>query len=139
DWDWELAGVTVAALMVSGALLLSARSAHLTPSGSRLRRLALLAAVASVTGFVVFALVGNNAADSSTRALLSERFEAAESDARTAVRWTPWSPEPWLLLGQAQLEQGDRLAARASFGRAISKDDGDWESWYVLALASDGS
>jgi len=139
DWDWELAGVTVAALLVAGALVLAGRPPDFKPGASRRRRLAVLAALAPVTGFVVFALVGNNAADSSTRALLAQRFEAAASDARKAVRWTPWSAEPWLLLGQAQLEQGERRSARASFARAISKDDGDWESWYGLALASDGA
>jgi len=88
---------------------------------------------------VIVAFVGNSAADSSTRALLSARYAAAEADARTAIRWTPWSPDSWFLLGQAQLERGERSAARASFQRAIAKDDGNWEFWYSLALASDGA
>jgi O-antigen ligase len=139
DWDWELAAVTVAGLVVGGALMLAARGNRAAPSGSGRRRAALLASIAPVLGFVVFALVGNNAAESSTRALLSERFGAAEAAARTAARWTPWSPEPWLLLGQAQLQRGDRGAASASFRRALAKDDGDWEAWYGLALASRGA
>jgi len=138
DWDWELTGVTVTALLVAGVLLLVGRSEDLREATSRLPRLALLAALVPLTGVVIVALVGNSAADSSTRALRSARYAAAEADARTAIRWTPWSPDPWFLLGQAQLERGERSTAIASFRRAIAKDDGNWEFWYSLALASDG-
>ena len=139
DWDWELTAVTVSAVLVAGTLLLAAREEGFRATGWRLRRLTLLLAVVPLTGFVIVAFVGNSAADSSTRALLSARYAAAEADARTAIRWTPWSPDSWFLLGQAQLERGERSAARASFQRAIGKDHGNWEFWYSLALASDGA
>jgi Flp pilus assembly protein TadD len=50
----------------------------------------------------------------------------------------PWSPTPWVALGRAQLGAGLPRDARASFHKAISIDDGDWELWYLLASASSG-
>jgi Flp pilus assembly protein TadD len=48
----------------------------------------------------------------------------------------PWSSDPWQMVGEAQLAQGRRAAARASFRKAITKDRRDWELWVDLALAS---
>jgi tetratricopeptide (TPR) repeat protein len=129
DWDWELAGVTVTALLLAGSLLVAARTKGALTTASPMRRLALLAITVPVTGLVIVALIGNRAADSSA---------AAARHARTAIRWMPWSADPWLLLGQAQLEQGELAAARRSFERAIAEDGGNWESWYGLALATGG-
>jgi Flp pilus assembly protein TadD len=60
------------------------------------------------------------------------------SAARRAARLQPWSAEPWRLLGEAQLARGEVGAARASFRKGIERDDGDWELWLDLALASEG-
>ena len=62
----------------------------------------------------------------------------SERSARRAARLQPWSSEPWRLLGEAQLERGEVDAARSSFREGLSRDDGDWELWIDMALASDG-
>ena len=62
----------------------------------------------------------------------------SERSARRAARLQPWSAEPRRVLGEAQLERGELEAARASFREGLSRDDGDWELWIDLALASDG-
>ena len=62
----------------------------------------------------------------------------AEADARSASHWLPWSTDPWRRLGEAQLAQGRLAAARASFRKGLSKDDGDWSLWLDLARASTG-
>jgi hypothetical protein len=51
----------------------------------------------------------------------------------------PWSSEPWRLVGEAELELGDLGASQAALRRAIGKDGGDWDLWFTLALASEGT
>jgi Flp pilus assembly protein TadD len=51
----------------------------------------------------------------------------------------PWSPRPWEALGLAQRAAGALPAARRSFRKAISMDDGDWQLWYDLASVSTGT
>ncbi|MBA2536779.1 MAG: tetratricopeptide repeat protein [Actinobacteria bacterium] len=62
----------------------------------------------------------------------------AERDAERASRWLPWSSEALRLAGEAELAQGKRRQARATFVRAVEKDPLDWELWFDLAVASDG-
>ena len=135
DWDWEMTAVTVAALVCGAALLLAGRGAD-TPSLGRTTRgvgvvLATVLCVAAVAGFV-----GNLAAASATDALDAEHLSTAAREAKHARRWEPWSPEPWRLLGEAQLQAGQVEQARTSFVHGIRKDGRDWELWLDLALVS---
>jgi hypothetical protein len=128
DWDWELPAVTVPALVCAVALLLSARR-HWTPLGSVPRRVGGAAALALAV-LALTAYAGNRE--------LALGETGSERSARRAARLQPWSAEPWRVLGEAQLERGELEAARASFREGLSRDDGDWELWIDLALASDG-
>ena len=68
----------------------------------------------------------------------SPDWSKAEAEARKAARWAPWSSDPWQLLGQIELAQGDEVAARAAFQKAIDRDPNNWELWLALAGSSDG-
>jgi predicted Zn-dependent protease len=83
-------------------------------------------------------LLGNRAAAASIDAYDAGRWREASEQARTAIRWMPWSAQGWRLLGEAQLARGEVNAARRSFLTGLDKDSGDWELWLDLALASDG-
>ncbi len=128
DWDWELPAVTVAALACAVALLLSARR-QWTPLG-RVPRLVGGSAALALVVLALTAYAGNRE--------LALAEAGSERSARRAARLQPWSSEPWRVLGEAQLERGEVEAARASFREGLSRDDGDWELWIDLALASDG-
>jgi hypothetical protein len=136
DWDWELSGVTLTAICC-GALLIAVcdqgRSTRQT-----LRPAACLAVLAPLAAFSLIALVGNNALAGSQHALQNHDWVRAQQLARRATTWMPWSPSPWTALGEAQLEGGSTTDAHASFLRAISHGDGDWEAWLGLARASSG-
>ena len=129
DWDWEMPAVTVTALVCAVALLLSARirEAPLPPLAGT-----VAAAVALVlAALALLAYAGNRE--------VAVAESGQPSAARRAARLQPWSAEPWRLLGEAQLARGEVSAARASFRKGIERDDGDWELWLDLALATEGA
>ncbi|HEV3479903.1 MAG TPA: O-antigen ligase family protein [Gaiellaceae bacterium] len=141
DWDWELTGLTTAALACGVALLAlrRGRAALLVPGGGlRIAGAALAIALAAVA-FV--GLVGSSASSASQEALESSPpdYGEAKEQARKAERWAPWSSEPWRRLGEAQLADGEAAAARTSFRNAIAEEPTDWELWFRLAEASGGA
>jgi O-antigen ligase len=133
DWDWELTGVTLAALLCGGALVVAASSEvepFLRASALRATGLALAAVVA---GLAFVGLGGNIQLARSAEAAEEGRWVASERSARTALRWAPWSAEGWGRVAEAQIGRGDLDAARASLVRALEKDPRDWRLWTTLA------
>lgn len=137
DWDWEMPAVTVTALLIASAILVAGRTGGEQPLSPR-GRASLLAATLAIGTFVFVGLIGNSALAASAEAVAASDWPKAESEARKASRWAPWSSQPWQLLGQAYLAQGDRRAARTAFAKAIEKDPENWELWFGLAGSSDG-
>ena len=137
DWDWEIASVTLAGLLVGVALLAGARPDTQPPLSSRARYGVLAVALAvGVFGFVF--LVGNMFLARGASAASDGHWQVAAKDARRAQSWLPWSSEPWRQAGEAELAQGDTRTARAQFRTALKKDSGDWSLWLDLARASAG-
>lgn len=137
DWDWELSGVTLTAICC-GALLVAMRSGG-GISRRTIRPALCLALLAPLAVFALVALIGNNALAGSQSALQDNNWVRAQQLARRAAIWMPWSPSPWTALGEAQLAGGSTADAHASFRRAISHGDADWEAWLGLARTSSGS
>ncbi len=138
DWDWEMPAVTLAGLSAGTALLVAVRPTDTTRALSPRLLASVLGAAGVVFAVSALALVGNRALDQSSAALDRADSPEAERQARRAVRWTPWASEPWRLLGEAQLAEGDVEAARTSFRRGLAEDNRSWELWLDLALASEG-
>ena len=140
DWDWELAGVTLAAVLIGAAAVLSGREgSQPAPTVVRrsLRTLPLVPLVA-LAGFSAFTLVGNAAAGRSQSAAASGDWQTSATYARRVVRWAPWSSVGWQDLGEAQLRLHQRAAAEQSISKAIAKDPKNWVLWLDLAAASTG-
>jgi O-antigen ligase len=139
DWDWELAAVTSAALLCGIACVIAARredeEARSLSGGVRA---VALAAMVALAGVALVGLVGNLAASESANAARGGNWNSAASQARRAIDWTPWSAQPWRLLGEAQLGAGNVAAAAQSFRKAIAKDPGDWNLHFDLARATTG-
>lgn len=137
DFDWEVPAVTLAGLFCGAGLLLA------SPAGrqhlSRAARAAGIGLAAILAVFTLVAYLGNSAQDASRVAAVRGELERAEEAARTATRWTPWSSEAWLLVGNAELAAGDARGARASYQTGLEKDPREWRLWYSLARASEGA
>jgi hypothetical protein len=130
DWDWELPALTVAALACGAAPITS-------PNGRRVPRVVALVP-AALCLLAVPAFLGNRAAAEAESAYDRGSWRDAEDAARSARSLQPWSPEPWRLLGEAQLAQGSLASARRSFRAGLAEDPEEWELWLDLGLASEG-
>lgn len=136
DWDWEMTAVTLAALACGVAVLLAARGSEAPLE--RVSRVPAIALAGLLGAVAIGGYVGNQAAASASDALDAEHLGTAASDAKRARWWQPWSPEPWRLLGEAELQAGRVGEARTSFLRGLRKDNRDWELWLDLALTTGG-
>jgi O-antigen ligase len=139
DWDWEVPAVMLAGLTCAGVLLLAddgGRRRWPLGTGARNVTLAILVAL-SVLSFVT--LTGNRSLGQASAALNRSDAALAARDARRAASWTPWSTEALKRQGDAALLTGSFAQARRLYRQAIAKDDGDWELWLGLALASKGA
>jgi hypothetical protein len=137
DWDWELTAVTATGLLTGCLLLLGARARSSRPFGTPLRVGVVVVAVAgSIAGTV--GLLGNSAVAHGRSAIDDGDAARAIQQADRARQLMPWSPEPWLVKGEAQLLAGDAQGAARSFHKAVDLDPGDWRGWHDLAVASTG-
>jgi hypothetical protein len=138
DWDWELPAVTLAGLLCGTSLLLFQR--RWRPPGALPTTARFVAAGLACCAaiFAAIGLLGNAALSRSDAARQRGALVQAATDARHARWLMPWSPAPLEQLGRAQLAAGLPTAARSTFTKAISIDDGDWRLWYDLARASRG-
>jgi hypothetical protein len=138
DWDWELAAVTLAALLVAASLLIATRDDLRAFTFGRVARGILVAGLGVIVLFSVIGIVGNRAVASSSKAVDSARWLRAEKEARKAIRWAPWSAEAWQNLADAQLGLGRQRNSVKSLRVAARMAPNDWSVWYDLAVASTG-
>jgi len=137
DWDWEMVGVTLAALLAGGVPLLAAeRGSTRALSGNAGR--AFLALSVGLTAFAVVSLVGNQALFAGREALARGDRKAATEHGRRADALLPWSFEPDLVLGDAAAAGGDRAAALAAYRRAAALDERNWVIWLRIAQVAGG-
>jgi hypothetical protein len=138
DWDWELTGVTAAALLCAVALLKSERRAAGPPRRALRLRVAAVVLSLAVAAVAVPGLLSASGLAAGVSA--AERADWADMDdeARRAARFAPWSPEPWRAVGQSRLARGDLAGAREGFERALALAPGEWSLWFDLARTLEG-
>ena len=95
--------------------------------------LAVAAALWSMVG-----LLGNIPTSAAEEAIGAGNWSRAAAEARSSIRWAPWSADGWRRRGQAELAQGHLAAARRDLRTAIRKDPQNWDRWFDLALATRG-
>jgi hypothetical protein len=139
DWDWELTGVTFAALSCGAAALIAARDRTDPPALGWRMRAAGIAAALALAGVALFGLLGNTALSASQHAADHGKWSKVSRDAQRARRFAPWSAEPLQLLAEARLGEGHVAGAREMYRQAVSKDRYDWSLWFALAQISAGA
>ena len=136
DWQWELGGVALTAMLIGVLMLASARD-EVKSTRDRVRVPAILAAMA-VAAVGLVGLLGNTSLSRAQTANTDHRYADAQADAGSARTFMPWSAQPWIAMGEAQYSSGDRLGALASFRHAVRIDDHEWSAWIDLAVAARG-
>jgi O-antigen ligase len=137
-WDWEMPALTLAAL-VCGAALVAAASGARPAAPVRLRwRTLAVGAVLGASAIAYTGVAGHAALARGEAAAWAGAPDQASEQARVAARWQPWSGEPWRLIGEALLAEGEARRARAAFRRGLERDPANWRLWAELARASHG-
>jgi hypothetical protein len=139
DWDWEVPAVTFAGLLCGAALLAAGRRGRTGARPAPVVQGAVLAVLVAAAGFSVLTLVGNRALSKSTAAVDTADWKRGRAEARSAVRWLPWSAQAWQNLGDSQLGLGQPTDARRSLAKAARMNPGDWSIWFDLGSAEHGA
>jgi O-Antigen ligase len=137
DWDWQLTGVTLPALLAATALVVTDRDEVAGACRERARLLALAGAGAAVA-LATLMLVGNIPLRKAMIAADEGRWTESAVEAREASAWIPWTSEPSRLLGEAQLATRNLPAARHALRAALVRDGLNWQLWFDLSAAERG-
>lgn len=138
DWLWEMAAVTLAALLFAAVLVVSARSPRTERRLGRRARVAVLAASLFLGVAAFGGLVGNSALAAAQEAFYAGDRERAVEEAKRAMLWAPWASEPYRLAAELHLAEGSLDAAAEDARRGLDRDPSNWLLWYDLALATRG-
>ena len=136
DWDWELMGVSGAALICGVGLIAAGRG--------EARSFPPLARAGAFAFTVILALLATTSVLASARldgaqaALRRGDLAGAVQDARSSSRFAPWSIEPLELIAAARADQGRRTAARAVYRQIVGRDRRSWIAWAHLADVTSG-
>jgi hypothetical protein len=100
DWDWEMAGLTITALLCGGALVAAARPERPARPLTAPLRVVALALVVPLVAFAFVLQVGNSALSAAARA--ADRGDAARAEAQARRR-----------IGELEKEKAERVAQQA--------------------------
>jgi hypothetical protein len=135
DWDWEAPALTIVPFVLAGAVLARPKGTPTSPPLTSRARVGtgLLLLLAAVTPALI--LLSQSKVNSGARALEAGRWEQAAADGRKAVSMLPMRPEPYEILGYANMELDRPTLAVEAMRKAVEKDPNSWESHYFLGLA----
>jgi general stress protein CsbA len=137
DWDWQLPGVTLPAILAAVALLISAGGESRPLRSGGVRSAWLIVPLAALALSCVMVL-GNVPLTRASSAANAAQWARSEREARKAERWLPWSAEPWRLIGEADLARRRGAAARQALRKGLAREPGNWQLWFDLSAAETG-
>lgn len=146
DWDWDIPGVTLPALMFAGVLAGSygRRLAPASPAPSRVsygaRTVVLGAITALLAAFALSGVVPSVAASRASSALVAAAsssrpaLEHAQATAQSATRLDPLSDAGLLASATIALHLGQPERARAYLLDAVKREPADVQAWQQLVF-----
>lgn len=138
DWDWELPGVTLAALFCGALLVVAARPEGHALVLDRRWRTPVLGPVLALIAVSFVGLVGNRAQAAALAAASRGDWQSVAAQSRKARDWAPWSADALVLEAGAAAHGGHRTDALALLRRAVGKDANDLGAWRELASLASG-
>jgi hypothetical protein len=158
DWDWDIPGVTLPALVFIGVLAGADRrrsapaalwsradgAGPSAPPGPGARAATLLAVAGALVAVALSGVVPSVAAGRASAALVaasgasSSALERARSDAADATRLDPLSDAGLAASATISIESGHLGQARTYLRQAVKRDPYDVRAWHLLALVELG-
>lgn len=137
DLDWELTGVTGAALLCGVALVAAGRRG--APRAVRpLARGGTIALAALLATLAATSVLSSQRLDSAQAALRHGDLERAAADAGSSRRFAPWSTRGLEVIAATRLDQGRRTEARSTYREIVRRDPRSWIAWAHLAEVAVG-
>lgn len=141
DWFWEIAAMGAIFFLAAGVLV-AARCAQLVDvpeldgrGGREGRRFGLAIGGLAAAWIAAIALIGpllvDREIDASQAAAADGDIATAVSRADTARSIEPWAASPYVQLGLVAEAQGDYATAGQRFGQAISREDRNWQLYFL--------
>jgi hypothetical protein len=126
DFHWELAGVTVPAVLIGAIAVV-----HASRRGRAVPRALSVPVFATLTAAALLAYAGAARLASAQDALRVGDRARAVAEARSSLRVAPFSAAAWGVIGDAE-------SSPAAYRRALELDPNDWSLWLRLANVSKG-
>ncbi len=83
-------------------------------------------------------MIGNIALGNAQNGILNRSGQKAVSEAEKAHRWAPWSAVALRELGESRVLIGQKRSGLAALRQSATKDPGDWQTWYDIAVVTSG-
>ena len=137
DWDWELMGVSGAALLCGVALIAAGRDdpRALAP----VVRGSALAVAVLLTLLAMTSVLANARLEAAQAALRRGDLAGATEEARKVRSFAPWSTRSLEVIAAVQLDQGRTAGARNTYEAITRRDPRSWIAWGHLADITTGA
>jgi O-antigen ligase len=126
DFHWELAGITVPVVLLGATAVV-----HASRRARHVPRTVTVPIFAALTAAALLAYAGATRLSSAQDALRAGDRIDAVVEARSALRFAPFSAAAWGVIGDAE-------SSPAAYRRALELDPKDWSLWARLASVSKG-
>jgi hypothetical protein len=137
DWDWEMPVVTLGFFAAAGLALSPRRRGRAGEGwvpGHNTRLVLALLCLATVV--LPVSIIGSQSnLGSAESALNSSNCAAASPAALSSIGWLDFRPEPYEIVGFCDLKRGEPRLGITAMRQAVSRDPGNWETYYALAIA----
>ncbi|MEI6446954.1 MAG: O-antigen ligase family protein [Actinomycetes bacterium] len=138
DWDWQVPGVTLSALLLAALVIAAAERDSSRPSLTQRAAVASLAVVA--IAWLGWSLRGIELQQRGERIVAAagllgwneERYSRAKVELESAALYNPW-PLPRTLLATAAFNSGHEAEAIAQAQALVDANPGSWFAWGLLA------
>jgi hypothetical protein len=138
DWDWQLTATGFFFFAIGGMAIAAKpgeRSANWAPAiTGRTARLALSVGCLALVITPALVAISQGKLDSSVRKFDEGNCGGASKEALSAVHVLSVRPDPYQVIGFCDMIEGQNGLAVQMLETAVKRDEGEWESWYGLAV-----
>jgi hypothetical protein len=137
DWDWQLTA-TGFFFFALGGMAIAAKpggEASWSPSiGGRTARLALSVGCLVLVVTPALVAISQGKLDSAVSKFDEGNCGGASQEALSAIHVLSVRPDPYQVIGFCDMREGQDALAVSMLETAVKRDEGEWESWYGLAV-----